>query len=103
MQWKGYTHDIEVFGKFILMSGLATAAGSSNASALTVDEAKKVATDAYVYGYSLLTTEVTWVQMTSVDKVGELHAPVGQFFNIKRHPPATIAVCSRQTPIPSTP
>ena len=52
------------------------------------DEAKKIAMDAYVYGYSLITTEVTRVQMTNVAKADDLHAPMGQFFNIKRYPPA---------------
>jgi hypothetical protein len=72
---------------FVLVSGLAAAAGSGSASALTVDEAKSIATDAYVYGYSLLTTEVTRVQMTSVDKVENLRGPMGHFINVKRYPP----------------
>ena len=44
--------------------------------------------DAYIYGYSLLTTEVTRVQMTNVAKPEGMHAPTGQFSNIKRYPPA---------------
>ena len=32
-------------------------------AALSADEAKSIAVDAYVYGYSLITTEVTRVQM----------------------------------------
>jgi hypothetical protein len=70
----------------LLAAGLAASAGS--ASALATDEAKKIALDAYVYGYSLITTEVTRVQMTNVAKADDLHAPMGQFFNIKRYPPA---------------
>ena len=69
-----------------LLAGLAASVGS--AQALTTDEAKKIAMDAYVYGYSLITTEVTRVQMTNVAKADDLHAPMGQFFNIKRYPPA---------------
>jgi len=52
------------------------------------DEALAIATDAYIYGYSLITTEVTRVQMTNVDKVEELRGPMGQFVNVKRYPPA---------------
>ena len=51
-------------------------------------EAEQIALDAYVYGYSLITTEVTRVQMSNVDKIAGMHAPTGQFANIKRYPPA---------------
>jgi len=51
-------------------------------------EAEEIALDAYVYGYSLITTEVTRIQMSNVDKAEGMHAPTGQFANIKRYPPA---------------
>ncbi len=51
-------------------------------------EAEQIAMDAYVYGYSLITTEVTRVQMSNVDKVAGTQAPMGEFANIKRYPPA---------------
>ncbi|MCG6940026.1 MAG: DUF1254 domain-containing protein, partial [Thiohalocapsa sp.] len=44
--------------------------------------------DAYIYGYSLITTDVTRVQMSNVPKVEGLHAPAGQFINVPRYPPA---------------
>ena len=44
--------------------------------------------DAYVYGYSLITTDVTRVQMSNVPKVEELRAPMNTFANVKRYPPA---------------
>src|SRR5262245_288875 len=53
-----------------------------------VKEAVDIATDAYVYGYSLITTDVTRVQMTNVDKLGALTGPVNQFSNVPRYPPA---------------
>ena len=40
-------------------------------------EAEQIALDAYVYGYSLITTEVTRVQMSNVDKIEGMHAPIG--------------------------
>jgi hypothetical protein len=46
------------------------------------------ALDAYVYGYSLITTDVTRVQMSNVDRLEELRGPVNQFVNVKRYPPA---------------
>jgi hypothetical protein len=58
------------------------------------DEAKSIAIDAYVYGYSLMTTEVTRVQMTNVAKAEGLHAPMGQFINVPRYPPAEFRAVS---------
>lgn len=63
-------------------------ASGGTAQALTIDEAKAIAMDAYVYGYSLITTEVTRVQFTNTDKVDGLRGPLGQFINVKRYPPA---------------
>jgi hypothetical protein len=56
---------------------------------LSPEEAKAIATDAYIYGYSLVTTEVTRVQMSNVPEVEQVKAPTGTFFNIGRYPPAT--------------
>ncbi|MFT3812166.1 MAG: DUF1254 domain-containing protein [Acidovorax sp.] len=76
----------------LLLSGGLLAAGSAHA--LPVEEAKKIALDAYVYGYSLLTTEVTRVQGTNVAKADGLHAPMGHFINLKRYPTAEYRVVS---------
>ena len=74
-------------GGLIATTGLATTI-PANAQALTPAEAKQIAEDAYVYGYSLITTEVTRVQMSNVAKVERLHAPMDQFANVQRYPPA---------------
>lgn len=80
--------------KFSRIAGLVLAAGVASASgsalALTADEAKSIAMDAYVYGYSLITTEVTRVQMTHVPQLSlaELKMPMGQFLNVPHYPPA---------------
>jgi hypothetical protein len=55
----------------------------------TEQEAYAIGLDAYVYGYSLITTEITRVQMSNVPGIEEnLHAPMGQFSNVKQYPPA---------------
>jgi hypothetical protein len=54
---------------------------------LSDKEAVDIATDAYIYGYSLITTEVTRVQMSNVAKADALHAPVDTFINVLRYPP----------------
>jgi hypothetical protein len=62
---------------------------SAGAQTANPVDAKSIAQDAYVYGYSLITTEVTRVQMSNVPKEeGALRAPTGQFANVPRYPPA---------------
>jgi hypothetical protein len=56
-------------------------------SAADVKEAVDIATDAYIYGYSLVTTEVTRMQMSNVDKVDGLRGPMGAFVHAKDYPP----------------
>jgi hypothetical protein len=73
------------------LSALAGAAVSSAARAqsLSPAEARQIAEDAYIYGYSLVTTDVTRVQMSNVPKTeGGLRAPMNQFANVPRYPPA---------------
>ena len=55
---------------------------------LTAKEAAQIGEEAYIYGYSLITTEITRVQMTNVPKVEELRGPMGQFVSVPRYPPA---------------
>jgi hypothetical protein len=73
-----------------LMLAAGLVASSGPAFALTADEVKSIAIDAYVYGYSLITTEVTRVQMTHTTQASPEHqkAPMGQFLNVPRYPPA---------------
>lgn len=60
----------------------------AGAQSVSPTEARQIAEDAYVYGYSLITTEVTRVQMSNVPKVGGFTSPTGQFVNVPRYPPA---------------
>jgi hypothetical protein len=72
-----------------LAAALLLSAFTSNVHAgVSPDEARDIAIDAYVYGYSLITTEVTRVQMSNVPKITGFSGPMGQFVNIKRYPPA---------------
>jgi hypothetical protein len=65
------------------LAPLASGAALAQASELT-----QIAIDAYIYGYSLITTEVTRVQMTNVPRAEEMRAPMNQFTNVRRYPPA---------------
>jgi hypothetical protein len=72
-------------GSLVLSSLVLTLPAAAQVSPA---EAQQIATDAYIYGYSLITTEVTRVQMSSVPKVEGLKGPPGQFINVPRYPPA---------------
>jgi hypothetical protein len=63
---------------------------SASAQSLSPAEARQIAEDAYVYGYSLITTEVTRVQGTNIAKTepNKLGAPMNEFANVPRYPPA---------------
>ena len=61
----------------------------ARAGGVSADEARQIATDAYIYGYSLVTTDVTRLQMSNVAKAGLMSAPLGSFFHVRGYPPAT--------------
>ena len=42
------------------------AMGRAHAASLSPDEARQIATDAYIYGYSLITSDVTGAAFTNV-------------------------------------
>ncbi len=72
---------------FMGCSGFRTL-NAQDSGKISAEETIAIATDAYVYGYSLVTTEVTRVQMSNVPKAVGFTGPMGQFVNIKRYPPA---------------
>ncbi len=72
----------------ITMVQTARAQPATAATSGAVQEAVDIATDAYIYGYSLVTTDVTRIQMSNIPAVEALRAPLNQFANVKRYPPA---------------
>lgn len=55
----------------------------------TVSDADKIAVDAYIYGYPLVTVELTKRVSTNVEKPEGDKAPMGQFANLKKYPNAS--------------
>jgi hypothetical protein len=76
-------------GTTAAVAALAMTGGGAWAAGMTPDEAQKIAIDAYVYGYSLVTTDITRLQMSNVAQGETLASPLGSFFNIRGYPPAT--------------
>src|SRR5208283_1722483 len=64
----------------VVTAASSLAQSTPNSSAVTADEAAKIATDAYIYGYPLVTMEYTRRVLTNVASAGtgSLKAPMGQ-------------------------
>jgi hypothetical protein len=56
---------------------------------MTADEALQLGTEVYVYGYPLVTMEMTRRVMTNVEAPKDMHAPMGQFYNARAYPDAS--------------
>jgi len=59
------------------------------AGAITPEEAAAIGVDAYVYGYPLVTMEMTRRVMTNVEKPEGTRAPMGQFVRMRAYPDAS--------------
>ncbi|MCE9566982.1 MAG: DUF1254 domain-containing protein [Planctomycetes bacterium] len=66
----------------------AVASPTARAEGLTEAEATQIATDAYIYGYPLVTMEYTRRVMTNVAEPKDNHAPMGQFYKARVYPDA---------------
>jgi len=76
----GDKNSFDLRGEF----AVAKASGS-----LTEDEALAIATEAYVYGYPLVTMEMTRRVMTNVATPRGMRGPMGQFINARTYPDAS--------------
>lgn len=84
---------------FLLMTLLASCSSqsptvheknSTQSANISEKEAEAIATDAYIYGYPLVTMEITRRQLTNVAEIGEaIAAPMGQLYNMRNYPNAT--------------
>ena len=64
--------------------------GAACAAELSAQEAKQIGVDAYIYGYSLMTSDVTEKAFinTTEPNPRSFQAPINQFVNIPQYPPA---------------
>jgi hypothetical protein len=67
---------------------LIVGASASSAQTLTPSEATTVGEDAYIYGYPLVTMDMTRRVTTNVSAPDGFHAPMGQFANASEYPTA---------------
>lgn len=86
-----FTYAIDYSTKLKSLSSVNSSANTTKASsktppAFTVDEAKKLAIEAYIYAYPLITMATTKRVMTSVSSPAGILAPLGQFGSLRTFP-----------------
>lgn len=67
---------------------LAASAGAQPGGKLTENDAVAMGTEAYIYGYPLVTMEMTRRVLTNVEAPEGLKTPMGQFSNAREYPTA---------------
>jgi len=83
------TQALKVFLVLMTLIVLAAApAMAQQAAKLSEQEAFALGTEAYIYGYPLVTMEMTRRVVTNVAEPKGAHAPMGQFANLRRYPDA---------------
>jgi hypothetical protein len=82
-------------GAVILMFLMAAGCGNNtqqtgSAAALSPQDAKKIALDAYIYGYPLVTSDITGKAFTNIvaPSPATFQAPLNQFVSLPKYPPA---------------
>src|SRR5260370_42696914 len=75
--------------KAIFLKVLVPADAQVEFDGLTEQEALHLGTEAYVYGYPLITMEMTRRVMTNAAEPKGGHAPMGQFHNSRTYPSAS--------------
>jgi hypothetical protein len=79
------TGAVIIFGAAVAVSGTED---SRAAPAVSDAEGLGIAIDTYVYGYPLVTMEMTRKVMTNIAQADGHHAPMGQFANMRAYPTA---------------
>jgi hypothetical protein len=75
------------FGIVTMLGGVPSMA--QDKGKLSEKEAAEIATEAYVYGYPLVTMEMTRRVMTNAAEPKDSHAPMGQFYLMRTYPNAS--------------
>src|SRR5512143_3714871 len=79
---------------FWAMVALPVAAGAKEPSSPSVVEAIKIATEAYIYGYLLVTFDMARSQQTNVAAPDAEHAPIGQMIKMRSYPAVDNHCCA---------
>ena len=69
-----------------LLAGVSTVDPCAARGEVSAEDARRIAIEAYVYGYPLVTMELTRRVMTNVPAPQGSHAPMGQFAHLRAYP-----------------
>lgn len=86
---KSANHGLVVLCIALFLTVCFTACNSStsaNNDKAGLEEGLSIATDAYIYGYSLVTMDMTRKQFTNVAVPDDAHAPMGQLLKLRTYP-----------------
>ena len=83
-----FQYPTKLLAKAVLAGALGIVVASSDAKALTEDEAREIAVDAYVYFYPIITMDLTRKQFTNIEP-GKVpgKGPMNMFDNVPTYPP----------------
>ena len=84
----GFRSRVLALALLLVALGRPQASAQQGAAPPGADEAAKIATDAYVYGYPLVTMEYTRRVLTNVREAEGLKAPMGQLAKSRTYPSA---------------
>jgi hypothetical protein len=88
-------HAVAVTLGLLLGPSLASVAAAQGPAAITEQEARAIATDAYVYFYPLVTMDVTRKQLTNMEPGKGIGGPMNTFASLKAYPPADMKAVVR--------
>jgi hypothetical protein len=77
-----------VISSAFVFTQLISAVQSGQAAAVDAQEVARIGVDAYIYGYPLVTMEMTRRMMTNVEKPKGTRAPMGQLVRMRTYPTA---------------
>ncbi len=72
----------------LILSSVDLAHAQVSTTAVTPEQAKQMAIEAYIYGYPLVTMEMTRRVLTNVAEPAGTHAPMGQLIRMREYPTA---------------
>ena len=82
-------HQILAWALALLLCSPFMAAHAQDANKISAQEARQIAEDVYIYGYPLITMEMTRRVMTNVRELEDTRAPMGHLTRIREYPTAT--------------
>ena len=84
----GFGARVLALALLLIALGRPHASAQQGATPLSADEASAIAIDAYIYGYPLVTVEMTRRVGTNTAEPVGLHGPMGQFASAREYPTA---------------